>query len=75
MPQLPIRRMILYKHGVGYFERRGAASGTALRLSFPRAACKPGATDSPKPPAGSAESVEYESRTQPGSEDCAASMS
>src|SRR4051794_19409703 len=38
MPELPIRRMILYKHGVGYFERRGAVSGTALRLSFPRAA-------------------------------------
>src|SRR4051812_33390940 len=38
MPELPIRRMILYKHGVGYFERRGAVSGTALRLSFPRTA-------------------------------------
>src|SRR6476620_8206642 len=38
MPELPIRRMILYKHGVGYFERRGAVSGMALRLSFPRAA-------------------------------------
>src|ERR1044071_5352425 len=38
MPELPIRRMILYKHGVGYFERRGAVAGTALRLSFPRAA-------------------------------------
>src|SRR5215213_3570054 len=38
MPELPIRRMILYKHGVGYFERRGAVGGTALRLSFPRAA-------------------------------------
>src|SRR4051812_11914978 len=38
MPELPICRMILYKHGVGYFERRGAVSGTALRLSFPRAA-------------------------------------
>jgi len=38
MPELPIRRMILYKHGVGYFERRGAVSGTSLRLSFPRAA-------------------------------------
>jgi hypothetical protein len=38
MPELPIRRMILYKHGVGYFERRGAVSGTALRLSFPRVA-------------------------------------
>jgi hypothetical protein len=30
--------MILYKHGVGYFERRGMVSGTALRLSFPREA-------------------------------------
>jgi hypothetical protein len=30
--------MILYKHGVGYFERRGEVSGTELRLSFPRAA-------------------------------------
>ena len=38
MPELPIRRMILYKHGVGYFERRGAIGGTALRLSFPREA-------------------------------------
>ena len=38
MPDLPIRRMILYKHGVGYFERGGAVSGTELRLSFPRAA-------------------------------------
>ena len=36
MPNLPIRRMILYKHGVGYFERRGAVAGTELRLSFPR---------------------------------------
>jgi hypothetical protein len=38
MPDLPIRRMTLYKHGVGYFERRGNVSGTELRLSFPRAA-------------------------------------
>src|SRR6266540_424061 len=38
MPELPIRRMILYKHGVGYFERSGAVDGTELRLSFPRAA-------------------------------------
>lgn len=38
MPNLPVRRMILYKHGVGYFERRGAVGGTELRLSFPRAA-------------------------------------
>ncbi len=35
MPDLPIRRMVLYKHGVGYFERRGLASGESLRLSFP----------------------------------------
>jgi hypothetical protein len=38
MASLPIRRMILYKHGVGYFERRGAAEGSELRLSFPREA-------------------------------------
>jgi hypothetical protein len=38
MPELPIHRMILYKHGVGYFERRGTVSGTSLRLSFPRTA-------------------------------------
>src|SRR5215211_1655803 len=38
MPNLPIRRMILYKHGVGYFERGGAVDGRELRLSFPRAA-------------------------------------
>lgn len=38
MPELPIRRMIVYKHGVGYFERRGTLHGTALRLSFPREA-------------------------------------
>jgi hypothetical protein len=35
---LPIRRIILYKHGVGYFERRGPVSGELLRLSFPRQA-------------------------------------
>jgi hypothetical protein len=38
MPPLPIRRLVIYKHGVGYFERRGAHSGTALRLSFAREA-------------------------------------
>jgi hypothetical protein len=38
MTTLPIRRIILYKHGVGYFERRGTTSGEYLRLSFPRAA-------------------------------------
>jgi hypothetical protein len=35
---LPINRIIMYKHGVGYFERRGPFSGESLRLSFPRAA-------------------------------------
>jgi hypothetical protein len=38
MPNLPIRRLILYKHGVGYFERRGVVGGSELRLSFPRVA-------------------------------------
>ena len=38
MPDLPIRRIVLYKHGIGYFERRGTAEGTDLRLSFPREA-------------------------------------
>lgn len=38
MPELPIQRMVLYKHGVGYFERRGQTSGESLRLSFPREA-------------------------------------
>lgn len=36
MPDLPIRRITLYKHGVGYFERRGAYTGDLLQLSFPR---------------------------------------
>ncbi|WP_298820469.1 hypothetical protein [Chloroflexus sp.] len=35
---LPIRRMVLYKHGVAYFERRGSYSGDSLTLSFPRQA-------------------------------------
>lgn len=38
MAQLPIRRMVIYKHGVGYFERRGSVEGATLRLSFPREA-------------------------------------
>ncbi|HMQ32373.1 MAG TPA: hypothetical protein PKD53_16695 [Chloroflexaceae bacterium] len=38
MPTLPITRIILFKHGVGYFERRGAHSGERLELSFPREA-------------------------------------
>ena len=36
MPDLPIRRMLVYRHGVGYFERRGPVAGTELRLTFPR---------------------------------------
>lgn len=35
MAELPIKRIILYKHGVGYFERHGEFSGSSLRLSFP----------------------------------------
>jgi len=32
---LPIRRVILYKHGVGYFEREGPVSGSApVQLNF-----------------------------------------
>lgn len=32
---LPIRRVVLYKHGVGYFERRGKVSGSeTLNLDF-----------------------------------------
>jgi hypothetical protein len=38
MTTLPIKRIILYKHGVGYFERRGEVSGEEVRLSFPRPA-------------------------------------
>lgn len=38
MPTLPITRIVLFKHGVGYFERRGAHSGERLELSFPREA-------------------------------------
>jgi len=35
MPNLPIRRVVLYKHGVGYFEREGAVEGDQpLSLSF-----------------------------------------
>lgn len=38
MATLPITRLVLFKHGVGYFERRGAHSGEHLALSFPREA-------------------------------------
>ncbi len=35
MPVLPITRVVLYKHGVGYFEREGGVEGdTALSLTF-----------------------------------------
>lgn len=34
MPELPVRQMVLYKHGVGYFVREGALSGANLTLSF-----------------------------------------
>lgn len=34
MTRLPVTRMTLYKHGVGYFERRGPVSGDALVLAF-----------------------------------------
>src|SRR5215471_4960851 len=35
MPALPITRVVLYKHGVGYFEREGAVEGdAALALTF-----------------------------------------
>ncbi len=35
---LPIRKLTLYKHGLGSFERSGAYQGHELRLSFPRRA-------------------------------------
>ncbi|MCB9436606.1 MAG: hypothetical protein H6673_06355 [Anaerolineales bacterium] len=34
MPELPVRQMVLYKHGVGYFVREGALNGANLTLSF-----------------------------------------
>ncbi len=34
MTTLPITRMTLYKHGVGFFERRAAFSGEAMSLTF-----------------------------------------
>jgi hypothetical protein len=38
MPPLPITRVVLYKHGVGYFERQGAVEGdTTLALTFKQA--------------------------------------
>src|SRR5713226_7609819 len=38
MPVLPITRVVLYKHGVGYFEREGSVEGDAtLTLTFKQA--------------------------------------
>lgn len=34
MAQLPITRMTLYKHGVGFFERRSKVKGEEVELSF-----------------------------------------
>jgi hypothetical protein len=34
MTSLPITRMTLYKHGVGYFERRAKLSGPEVEMSF-----------------------------------------
>lgn len=34
MPHLPITHMTLYKHGVGFFERRAQLSGEAVELTF-----------------------------------------
>ncbi len=36
MSQLPIRKLTLYRQGIGYFERRGQVSGTTLSLDIPR---------------------------------------
>ena len=38
MTPLPITRMTLYKHGVGFFERRAAFQGGQVALTFPVAA-------------------------------------
>src|SRR5436309_6260609 len=38
MPPLPLTRVVLYKHGVGYFERQGTVEGdAALALTFKQA--------------------------------------
>lgn len=35
MPNLPVKRMVLYKHGVGFFERFGSVgNGAAVTLTF-----------------------------------------
>ncbi|MBM4248225.1 MAG: hypothetical protein FJ149_02090 [Euryarchaeota archaeon] len=33
---LPVKRMVLYKHGVGFIERGGACEGGLVKLSFKR---------------------------------------
>ncbi|MEO8393702.1 MAG: hypothetical protein ABI700_11990 [Chloroflexota bacterium] len=38
MAQLPIRKLTLWKQGIGYFERRGQVSENVVRLVLPRAA-------------------------------------
>ncbi len=38
MAQLPIVKITLYKHGVGFFVRRGQVAGEAVSLSFDKAA-------------------------------------
>jgi hypothetical protein len=38
MAQLPIRKLTLYKQGIGYFERQGAVQGTTVSLVVPREA-------------------------------------
>ncbi|MBC7814004.1 MAG: hypothetical protein H7175_22820, partial [Burkholderiales bacterium] len=34
MTTLPVREMVLYKHGVGFFVRAGAVSGEDVTLTF-----------------------------------------
>ncbi|MCP4358042.1 MAG: hypothetical protein GY796_08510 [Chloroflexi bacterium] len=36
MSQLPIRKLTLYKQGIGYFERQGSLTGTTTSLIVPR---------------------------------------
>ena len=34
MSELPIREMVLYKHGVGFFRREGVFEAEEVRLTF-----------------------------------------
>ena len=36
MSRLPIVHMTLYKHGIGFYRRRGSVSGEAVSLTFRR---------------------------------------